>query len=133
MLAAITPPSNRSHAFIADNEETVGLLSRYKHVDDEGIYTGSESVHNPHPGGYDFEVRHPTTRGVMRNPANGYRFPEQTFREMEASGIILYGEDENRIVKIKKHLKDYEDSLRSVMSMDGRLAARCQSPPSVAG
>jgi adenine-specific DNA-methyltransferase len=109
--------------FISDNQESVGSLSRYKHVDKVDVYTGSESVHNPRPGGYDFEIIHPETRGAMRKPANGYRFPETTFREMEKNGAILYGEDENRIVKIKKYLADYEDSLRSVITLDGRLGS----------
>lgn len=109
--------------FIGDNAELVGFLSRYKHVDEQGVYTGSESVHNPRPGGYDFEVLHPDTKKPMRKPANGYRFPEDTFRKMEASGEILYGEDENRIVKIKKYLDDYEDTLRSVITLDGRLGS----------
>lgn len=113
----------RIREFIADNEESVGFLSRYKHVDDGGIYTGSESVHNPRPGGYDFDVLHPQTGRAMRKPANGYRFPEATFRDMEASGIILYGPDEARIVKIKKYLSDYEDALRSVITLDGRLGS----------
>jgi adenine-specific DNA-methyltransferase len=59
----------------------------------------------------------------MRKPANGYRFPEVTFRDMETKGIILYGEDEKRIVKIKKYLSEYEDSLRSVTVLDGRLGS----------
>ncbi len=109
--------------FISDNQESVGFLSRYKHVDETDVYTGSESVHNPRPGGYDFEVIHPQTGRPMRKPANGYRFPEATFREMERAGVILYGEDENRIVKIKKYLSDYEDSLRSVITLDGRLGS----------
>ncbi|MFZ3208678.1 MAG: site-specific DNA-methyltransferase [Geobacteraceae bacterium] len=109
--------------FISDNEESVGYLSRYKHVDETDVYTGSESVHNPRSGGYDFEVIHPDTGKPMRKPANGYRFPEKTFRDMEAKGIILYGEDENRIVKIKKYLADFEDSLRSVITLDGRLGS----------
>jgi adenine-specific DNA-methyltransferase len=109
--------------FIADNEESVGFLSRYKHVDADGVYTGSESVHNPRLGGYDFEVYHNKTGRPMRKPANGYRFPEATFRSMEASGVILYGEDENRIVKIKKYLHEYEESLRSVISLEGRLGS----------
>jgi adenine-specific DNA-methyltransferase len=113
----------RLREFIADNEESVGFLSRYKHVDEGGVYTGSESVHNPRPGGYDFEVLHPDTKKPMRKPANGYRFPEVTFREMEKQGIILYGPDEARIVKIKKYLNDYEDALRSVITLDGRLGS----------
>jgi adenine-specific DNA-methyltransferase len=109
--------------FIAANAEVLGNLTRYKWADENDLYTGSESVHNPRPGGYDFEVKHPTTGGFMRKPANGYRFPETTFREMEAQGIILYGDDENQIVKIKKYLRDFRESLRSVFTLDGRLGS----------
>jgi adenine-specific DNA-methyltransferase len=42
---------------------------------------------------------------------------------MELDGQILYGEDEKRIVKIKKYLSEYEDTLRSVIVMDGRLGS----------
>jgi adenine-specific DNA-methyltransferase len=109
--------------FISDNQDVLENLTRYKNVDEKGVYTGSESVHNPRPGGYDFEVFHPVTKQPMRKPANGYRFPETTFREMEAAGMILYGEDHERIVKIKKYLDDFEDSLRSVIALDGRLGS----------
>lgn len=113
----------RIRDFITDNAESLGFLTRYKNVDELGVYTGSESVHNPRAGGYDFEILHPRTGRSMRKPANGYRFPEETFRQMERDGVILYGEDEKRIVKIKKYLSDYEDTLRSVIVMDGRLGS----------
>lgn len=109
--------------FISDNVEVLGNLTRYKNVDEEGIYTGSESVHNPRAGGYDFEVIHPDTQKPMRKPANGYRFPEATFRQMEKDDKILYGEDEKRIVKIKKYLSEFVDVLRSVIVLDGRLGS----------
>lgn len=109
--------------FITDNEELVGFLTRYKHVDENGVYTGSESVHNTKPDGYDFEIFHPITNKPMRKPANGYRFPYETYKEMERAGSIIFGEDENRIIKIKKYLSDYEDTFRSVITMDGRLGS----------
>ncbi len=109
--------------FIGDNQEVLSGVTRYKFVDEDGVYTGSESVHNPRPGGYQFQVIHPVTGREMRSPMCGYRFPPETFRDLEKRGKILYGEDENRIVKIKKYLKDYEDSLRSVIVMDGRLGS----------
>ena len=60
----------------------------------------------------------------MRKPANGYRFPEMTMkREFIDKDKLLYGPDENRIVKIKLYLHDYLDSLRSVITLDGRLGA----------
>ncbi|WP_181711331.1 site-specific DNA-methyltransferase [Roseovarius sp. TE539] len=113
---------------IKDNRESLGNLTRYKWVDEDGIYTGSESVHNTKPGGYEFEVIHPDTEKPMRMPANGYRFPEDTFRQMETDELILYGPDHKRIVKIKKYVQDYQDSLRSVLVMDGRLGTYVSDP-----
>ena len=112
---------SRVRDFISDNEDLMGNLTRYKNVDEHGIFTGSESVHNPRAGGYDFEVIHPVTGRPMRKPATGYRFPEATFRKMEREGLIIHGEDEKRIVKIKKYLDEFEDTFRSVITMDGRL------------
>lgn len=110
-------------SFIKDNKASLGNLTRYKWVDEDGIYTGSESVHNTKPGGYEFKVIHPGTNEAMRPPGNGYRFPEVTFRKMEQEGQILFGADHKRIVKIKKYVQDYQDSLRSVITMDGRLGS----------
>jgi adenine-specific DNA-methyltransferase len=110
--------------FIKDNRDTIGELDRYKWVDDDGIYTGSESVHNPHPGGYEYDVYHPQTREPMRRPANGYRFPESTLkRDFIDKGRIIYGPDEHRIIKIKVYLSSYMDSFRSVILLDGRLGS----------
>ena len=115
---------NMIRNFIKDNNETIGEIERYKFVDEDGIYTGSQSVHNPHPGGYDYEIIHPDTGKPMRKPANGYRFPEITMREdFINKERIIYGQDENRIIQIKVYLQDYKDSLRSVINVDGRLGA----------
>lgn len=114
----------RYRRFLKDNEPLVGKLARYKHVDAEGPFTGSESVHNPHPGGYDYEIIHPGTGKPMNKPAYGYRFPEETMRrDYLEPGRLIYGKDERRIVKIKLYLRDYQDALRSVIALDGRLGA----------
>jgi len=113
----------RIREFINDNFEILGFLTRYKNVDDKGIYTGSESVHNPKAGGYVYDIYHPTTKGKMRMPSNGYRFPYESYLDLDKEKKILYGEDENRIIKIKKYLEEFEDTLRSVIVMDGRLGS----------
>lgn len=110
--------------FIRDNAALLGEVDRYKFVDDRGVYTGSQSVHNPHPGGYEYEIIHPNTGRPMRMPANGYRFPETTMRrDFIDKDRLIYGPDENRIVQIKLYLSDYKDSFRSVVDLDGRLGA----------
>ena len=93
--------------FIRDNTGILGEVDRYKFVDSDGVYTGSQSVHNPHPGGYEYEIVHPRTGKPMRLPANGYRFPEGTMRhDFIDKGRLIYGPDENRIVQIKLYLSD---------------------------
>lgn len=44
---AVRNIQNEHQQFIKDNAAIVGELERYKFVDAEGPYTGSESVHNP--------------------------------------------------------------------------------------
>ncbi|HSW29421.1 MAG TPA: site-specific DNA-methyltransferase [Longimicrobiales bacterium] len=110
--------------FIKDNASLLGEVDRYKFVDDNGVYTGSQSVHNPHPGGYEYEILHPRSGKPMRMPANGYRFPETTMRrDFIEKDRLIYGPDENRIVQIKLYLNDFKDSFRSVLDLDGRLGA----------
>lgn len=116
--------TRRFRQFIKDNSATIGKLQRYKHIDSEGPYTGSESVHNPHPGGYDYELVHPKTGEPMNKPANGYRFPEDTMRtEYLEKDRLIFGPDANRIVKIKLYLTDYQEAFRSVVRLDSRLGA----------
>ncbi len=110
--------------FIRDNVDALGEVDRYKFVDEGGVYTGSQSVHNPHPGGYEYEIVHPVTKRPMRMPANGYRFPHTTMqKDFIERDRLIYGPDENRIVQIKLYLQDYRDSFRSVVDLDGRLGA----------
>lgn len=111
-------------AFIRDNAEVLGEVDRYKFVDADGVYTGSQSVHNPHPGGYEYDIPHPDTGQPMKIPGNGYRFPWDTMkREYIDRKRLIYGPDHNRIVQIKLYLKDYQDAFRSVIDLDGRLGA----------
>ena len=53
----------------------------------------------------------------------GYRFPQESMRLLIAQDRIIYGEDENKIIELKQYLRDYEDKLSSVISLDGRSGA----------
>lgn len=43
------------------NKDFLWPFDRYKYIDDGGIYTGSQSVHNPGKEGYRYDVLHPVT------------------------------------------------------------------------
>jgi adenine-specific DNA-methyltransferase len=106
-----------------ENKRFLGQLDRYKYIDHGGIYTGSQSVHNPGKEGYRYDVLHPSTKKPCRQPLMGYRFPEQTMKDLLGKGKILFGEDESKIIELKIYAEEYEDKLPSVIELDGRLGA----------
>ena len=109
--------------FIRENKDALASITHYDRVDEQGVYTGSRKVHNPKPGGYEYDVVHPTTLKVCTPPVNGYRFPEARMRELEASGRIIYGPDEHQIIQIKEYLDDFKGKLSSVFELDSRTGA----------
>lgn len=96
-------------------------LDRYKYIDDGGIYTGSQSVHNPGKEGYRYDVIHPETKKACKQPLMGYRFPESTMTDLLNSGKILFGKDETKIIELKLYAKEYSTKLSSVIDFDGRI------------
>lgn len=98
-------------------------LDRYKYIDKDGIYTGSQSVHNPGREGYRYDVIHPVTGKPCTQPLMGYRFPENTMVDLLERGKILFGEDHNKIIELKVYAKDYEEKLSSIFELDGRLGS----------
>lgn len=92
----------------------------YKFIDSGGIYTGMRAVHNPGKEGYRYDVLHPVTGKPCTEPMMGYRFPEDTMRDLVTSGRILFGEDETKLVELKVYAKDYRAKLSSLFELDGR-------------
>jgi DNA modification methylase len=96
-------------------------FDRYKYIDEGGIYTGSQSVHNPGREGYRYDVIHPVTGRACQQPMMGYRFPEDTMERLLDEGRIIFGDDENKIVELKVYVKDYRAKLSSLFELDGRI------------
>lgn len=106
-----------------EHKSQLGPLDRYKYIDDGGVYTGSQSVHNPGKNGYHYNIIHPVTKKVCKEPLMGYRFPEESMRKMIDEGRILFGNDETKLVEIKVYASEYQDKFSSVFEYDGRTAA----------
>ncbi|WP_394664173.1 site-specific DNA-methyltransferase [uncultured Sphingomonas sp.] len=98
-------------------------LDRYKYIDRGGVYTGSQSVHNPGREGYRYDIPHPDTGMATKQPLLGYRFPEETYKKLYEDGRILFGADHDKIIELKLYASEYETKLASVMNLDGRLGA----------
>lgn len=106
-----------------ENKSQLGPLDRYKYIDEGGVYTGSQSVHNPGKNGYHYDIIHPVTGKICKEPLMGYRFPEESMKRMIEEGRILFGEDETKLVEIKVYASEYQDKFSSVFEYDGRTAA----------
>ncbi|MBN4049498.1 site-specific DNA-methyltransferase [bacterium AH-315-N03] len=106
-----------------DNKQHLWPLDRYKYIDRYGVYTGSQSVHNPGKEGYRYDVLHPETGEPCKQPLMGYRFPESTMQRLLREGKLLFGKDHNKIIELKVYASEFRDKLASVVSLDGRLGA----------
>ncbi len=106
-----------------ENKAFLGRLDRYKYIDVGGVYTGSQSVHNPGKEGYRYAVKHPRTGKACKQPLMGYRFPKETMDELLSEGRILFGDDENKIVELKVYAHEFEDKRSSILTLDGRVGA----------
>lgn len=106
-----------------EHKAELGPLDRYKYIDADGIYTGSQSVHNPGREGYRYDIIHPVTNKPCKQPLMGYRFPKDTMAELLDRGKIIFGDDESKIVELKVYAAEYKEKLPSVFELDGRLGA----------
>jgi adenine-specific DNA-methyltransferase len=109
---------------VKENATALPDLDRYTKVDERGPYRVGYRVHNPKPGGYRYDVIHPVTGQACRQPLHGYRYPEESMRQLIEAGEIIFGEDHTTIVQMKERLEDYDLSLKSVVEIDGRTGAK---------
>jgi adenine-specific DNA-methyltransferase len=114
--------SNYSKWF-SNNKAFLWPFDRYKYIDEGGIYTGSQSVHNPGKEGYRYDIIHPKTKKPCKQPLMGYRFPETTVQNLLQKGKIIFGEDESKIIELKLYVEEYRAKLSSLIEIDGRKGA----------
>ena len=106
-----------------ENKAFLWPLDRYKYIDENGVYTGSQSVHNPGKEGYRYDVIHPITGKPCVEPLMGYRFPNETMDQLLEDEKIIFGEDETKIIELKVYAEEFQDKLSSFIDLDGRLGA----------
>ncbi|MCY4456568.1 MAG: site-specific DNA-methyltransferase, partial [Acidimicrobiaceae bacterium] len=110
--------------WLKEHKTQVRPLDRYKFIDEGGVFTGSQSVHNPGREGYRYDVPHPVTGKPCKQPLMGYRFPPDTMEQLLAEDCVIFGADESKIVEIKAYVDDYEAKLGSVIQgIDSRRGA----------
>ena len=96
----------------------------YNNVDDKGVYSSSSNSSNPHPGGYMFDIIHPVTGLPCPKPANGWRWPEKTFKAYDANGEIEWGKDHTTQPHVKKRIETSVEYLRTLIYEDNRATTK---------
>lgn len=96
----------------------------YSWMDERGVYF-PDNISGPNFGQYRYDVIHPITGKVVKEPESGWRFPEETMKEKISSGYIHFGDDETTVPNKKTYLKDtLNQSLTSIIYKDGRVASK---------
>lgn len=96
----------------------------YSWMDEEGVYFAAD-ISGPNFGQYRYDVIHPVTGKVCKEPASGWRYPEVTIKERIKQNLVHFGDDETTVPNNKTYLKNTEtQSLTSVKYKDGRVASK---------
>lgn len=109
--------------WIKKNKDVLSGVSHYDNVDEKGVFHDGD-IANTVFGGYKYDVIHPITKKVCKVPDKGFRFAQSTMQEMIKNNDIMFGKDENTLIKPKKRLENAKDILRSVIYEDGRSSTK---------
>lgn len=102
------------------NKDSLPQVAHYNNVDEKGVYSSSSNSSNPHPGGYDYDILHPTTNLPCPRPQNGWRWPYSTFKQYDSCGEIEWGKDETTQPHVKKRIETSMEYLRTLIYEDNR-------------
>ena len=96
----------------------------YSWMDERGVYF-PDNISGPNFGQYRYDVIHPITKKVCKEPASGWRFPQEKMEERINDNWVHFGKDETTVPNNKTYLKNTEfQSLTSVKYRDGRVASK---------
>ena len=78
-------------------------------VDERGLFQSDNSAAPDKPESRSHRpLIHPITNKPTAVPAMGWRFTDKTLDELVAKGYVHFGEDETKVPRIKRYLKEYE-------------------------
>jgi adenine-specific DNA-methyltransferase len=106
--------------WIKANKDLLPQVAHYNNIDEKGVYSSSGNSSNPHPGGYTYDIFHPVTNLPCPKPANGWRWPEDTFLAYDRQGEIEWGKDHTTQPHVKKRIETSMEYLRTLIYEDNR-------------
>lgn len=96
----------------------------YSWMDERGVYF-PDNISGPNYGQYRYDVIHPITGKVCKEPSSGWRYPESTMKQRIKDGLVHFGKDETTVPNNKTYLNNTTlQSLSSIKYKDGRVASK---------
>ena len=96
----------------------------YTWMDERGVYF-PDNISGPNFGQYRYNVIHPSTKKVCKEPSRGWGFPQNKLEKLIEDGLVHFADDETTIPNIKTYLKKTEyKSLGSIKYRDSRVASK---------
>ena len=84
-------------------------LGRYSKIGPRGPFRDDGNINWPGGGGPRYEVRHPSTGKVCKEPTSGWRYPsKKRFDEEVDAGRVVFGPDEKTVPRIVSFLFESE-------------------------
>jgi adenine-specific DNA-methyltransferase len=103
-----------------DDVVDLGRMERYRNIEERGPWAKDWHLENPRPGGYVYDIIHPVTKKPCKKPPKGYRYPEESMKQLLANDLIVFGKDHTEPPQLRRFLKDAATALRSVVVIPGR-------------
>lgn len=110
--------------WIKRHESELKGVAHYNNVDARGVYSNSTNSSNTKPGGYTFDIIHPTTGKPCVKPVFGWRWTEKTFWDYDKNGDIEWGKDETTQPHVKKRIETVKEQFKSIYYEDGRASTK---------
>lgn len=110
--------------WIKRHESELKGVAHYNNIDARGVYSNSTNSSNTKPGGYTFDIIHPTTGKPCVKPAFGWRWTERTFWNYDKNGDIEWGKDETTQPHVKKRIETVKEQFKSIYYEDGRASTK---------
>lgn len=98
-------------------EDTRFPLVRFRKFDGAGPYRDDGNINWPGGGGPRYEILHPVTGKLCKEPASGWRYPNpKRFWEEVEAGKVVFGPDETTVPRIRTNL--FENNSQVMVSVN---------------
>ena len=107
-----------------DSNDPSKKHKHYKFVDQKGVYFASDISQGTGKGG-KFDIIHPKTKLTCKLPNGGWRFSENSLKDLLNNDMIHFGKDESVVPCLKRYLHNVMHEVpQSVFYKDSRGASK---------